>query len=455
MILSASTAAFSKGLNTARGQLNNFMSQVTSVKGALTGFAAAVGVGTAVRAVQQLVSTQMEAIDVTAKVADRLNVTTESLIGLRHAADLAGSSSEGLDDALDKMVKSFGSGNKSVAATVSVLGLQLDKLKNKSPDQAFIDIAEAISKIEDPAKRAKTATDIFGRSGQKLLNTLMLGRGGLEAATEDARKLGLSFSRLDAAKVEAANDAVSRLKAVLVGVGSQIAINIAPGIEGLANHFTDAATAGESMSQRVTKSMITLAKAVVIVADVVHTLHIAWLGLDAAFQKIVVGQLASIDVLLTAYTAMRDAIAGKSAVLGPIDKLRIEIDAARESANAAADAFKKAFEGQTPSERLKDFIAGLESTAMATDAARKRWEEYKKSIEQAKAAAAGVGSTPAIERGTAAALTAELSQQKRGPDPFKNFDRYFLTQEQMDRQMIDLQRQQLLEIKKKPKVARF
>src|SRR3990167_7215683 len=102
--LSAGVATLGKQFNKAAGQATSFagtvgsafgkiggagsglVSSLFSVRGALTalGGAAAVAWGA------KLFHESMDAIDVSAKAADGLGITTEAITGLQHAANLAG-----------------------------------------------------------------------------------------------------------------------------------------------------------------------------------------------------------------------------------------------------------------------------------------------------------------------------------------------------------------------------
>ncbi|MGN6370968.1 MAG: hypothetical protein ACTHN5_22155 [Phycisphaerae bacterium] len=207
----------------------------TVVSGALAGLGATLGGALAV-------GEQFKAIDATAKLSDRLGVATESLVGMQHAASLAGISGEELTGGFEKMFKTLGTavgGGKEAVATFNALGLSAQALQSESPDQAFKDIADKISNIANPAQRAAAAMDVFGKSGQSLLPLLTTGAAGISAAQADAQKLGMTFSRLDASKVEAANDAVTRMKGLFTGVASKIAIGLAPIIDFTATNFTN------------------------------------------------------------------------------------------------------------------------------------------------------------------------------------------------------------------------
>jgi hypothetical protein len=175
-----------------------------------------------------------ESIDVVGKLADRLGFTTEQLTGLHHAANLAGISSEQLTGALEYMTKSLGKMSEdggAAAASLAEIGLNADSLAAMAPDAAMKLIADKMAAIENPAARAAAVVKIFGKSGQALLPLLSEGAAGIAKAQAEAAKLGLTFSRVDAKRVEEANDAITRLKAVFTGMAQKIAIGIAPIVE--------------------------------------------------------------------------------------------------------------------------------------------------------------------------------------------------------------------------------
>jgi hypothetical protein len=228
-----------KGFASSIGSMGGKLAALTGIGAIVTGGIAALGaaIGSAME-----IKGQFEAIDQLAKLSDRMGIATESFVGLQHAADLSGVSSEELTGGLEKMLKTLGDASdptSTAAESIRALGLDAAALAKQSPDEAFKSIAQNISEIQDPVQRAAAAMDIFGKAGQSLLPVLMTGKDGLNAATEEAAKLGLTFSRIDAAKVEGANDAISRLKATFVGLARTAAIAIAPVVQWGADKLTN------------------------------------------------------------------------------------------------------------------------------------------------------------------------------------------------------------------------
>ncbi len=96
-------------------------------------------------------------------------------------------------------------------------------------------LADALARVENASERVALSQRILGRSGSRLINTLQGGSDALREQVEEAKRLGLAVNRIDAAKVEAANDATTRMRASVQGVINTIAVTMAPAVEGLAD----------------------------------------------------------------------------------------------------------------------------------------------------------------------------------------------------------------------------
>lgn len=175
-----------------------------------------------------------ERIDKVSKTAERLGVATDALMGLRHAAESNGVAAEAFDGHLEKMTSNIGKaaqeGGKA-AEPFARLGLDLKDLADQSPDKSFIQIAEAIGEIKNPAEQSAAAVAIFGKSGQELLNLFKGGAAGIKEAQEEAEAFGLTVSTVDAKTIERTNDNFARLSKIVEGAGNAIAVELAPAVE--------------------------------------------------------------------------------------------------------------------------------------------------------------------------------------------------------------------------------
>lgn len=268
--LKVNAGGFVSGLNKAKAELTNFASGAAKIGGmagaALTGIGGFLGgAGLSV-----LTHRSMEAMDKVSKLSDRLAISTQSLTAFQHAAELTGAGSEAMTKGLEKMIRNIGeaaTGNKTAQESFADLGLSVKDLITMSPDRQFATIADAMNKVENSAVRNKMAIDIFGKSGQGLLNTLALGSKGLADIQVEAEKLGIAFNRVDGAKIEMANDALTRSGRVFTGIGNQIAVGIAPYIKYAADKFTELAVSTGGIGNRIVSAMGDAARAVAWLSD--------------------------------------------------------------------------------------------------------------------------------------------------------------------------------------------
>ena len=194
----------------------------------------------------------MGTIDATAKLSDRLGIATEKLIGLQHAAKISGV--DNINKPLEIFTKRLGEvqmGTGEAERALDALGLTVDELVNKTPDEAIGVVADQISRLKTQSEKAAAANFLFGRSGQQLLNMFEMGSAGIDEYQAKVEALGMTYSRVDAAKVEAANDAIANMRGALQGLVNKGIIQASPYIEALADLMTEAATGGGDFGKAV------------------------------------------------------------------------------------------------------------------------------------------------------------------------------------------------------------
>jgi len=242
LALKTKSKKFNKGLKSARKRLGRFAAGVRSTALGVAKFGAVLGAA-ALAGLAFYVGKAFKAIDATAKLADRLNISTKALTGLQLAANLAGVENEVFNKGLEKMIRNIGEtaklGTGDAKDAFKALGLEVNALNSMSADQQFLTIADAISKMGTQSEKAAVAAKVFGRAGVQLLNVLTQNKKALQDVIKQNERLGGSFSRIDASKVEQANDALTRLGLSLKGLVNRIAIQVAPTIVKMANVLTE------------------------------------------------------------------------------------------------------------------------------------------------------------------------------------------------------------------------
>jgi hypothetical protein len=164
--------------------------------------------------------------------ASRLGVTVDALAQLRFAAQKSDVEVTELDSAFGAFNKQIGLARVKSGKLYSFLGkaspvLRKQVLATKSSEEAFGLMADAIVKVEDPAKRTALAMSVFGGSGEALIPLLARGSKGIDELRK--RHMELAGSQEDAAGAAGQmDDAMIDAQVSLSGVKGAILVGLAP-----------------------------------------------------------------------------------------------------------------------------------------------------------------------------------------------------------------------------------
>jgi hypothetical protein len=198
-------------------------------------------VGVAVAGVFSLVSE----FDDLGDKAEAIGVGVDFLAQMRHAAELSGASVEQLDGGLQGFVKSLGQARAGTGRMAAFLGkvspVLLQQLKaTKSNAEAVDLLADAMAKLEDPAKKAALAQATVGDAA--LAPLLAKGGKGVKALRDEYAKANPDVVKAAEAAAQVA-DAQARLKAATDGVKSALVTGLAPAlkiiVDRLSKFFTE------------------------------------------------------------------------------------------------------------------------------------------------------------------------------------------------------------------------
>jgi len=239
--LDADTSQFESSMQRSLSQTQGF------VKGHEAAFKkvgmAVTAAGAAITAAIGLsIKSYADAGDAAKEMSERTGLSVENIMQLDHAAKLSGTSIDSLEVGMKKAAKVItdaGDGSTSAMEALNKLGLSVDKLIGKKPDEQFNLLATALSNIKDPTERAAAAQEIFGRSGTQLLPMLADGAAGLAKMKQEAVDLGLVMSADAAAKADQFNDSLTILKGSLQGVKNTIGAALIPVLLPLIQKITE------------------------------------------------------------------------------------------------------------------------------------------------------------------------------------------------------------------------
>lgn len=243
--LIARTEKFTKPIRGARAEAKLLGKTLTSLKGVVVGFGATLAAGFTIRGLKQTA----DDIDRISKSARRLNITTESLVGLEHAANLSGVSVGRLQMALERvniLASDARMGDTEALQAFQRIGVGIDQLDRLKADKLLGRIADQINRFPDAADRAGAAAEFFGKkAGPGLLTLLEGGSQGLAAMQADAEKLGLTFNSIEGQKIEAANDALTRAMESVKGLARELTIALGPAVKKVADFLAETTIANK------------------------------------------------------------------------------------------------------------------------------------------------------------------------------------------------------------------
>ena len=251
-------------LQSASRQASGFQSEIASQIPVVNRFAGAsggispawIGAGLAVggamvsfRVAKQVLSEvttavlgQMAEIDKLAKTSTKLGMMPDTLQAIRMAgSELAGMEFNTVDMAMQRMRRRLGEAAKGAGeakAVIKELGLDAKLVSASDPGKAFEMIAEAMSKVDDPAQRLRMSFKLFDSEGVGMVNVLTQGSGVLEEYRAKLEALGQTVTLEDAMGVEAANDAMMEAEMAFSGVFRTLAIELGPAIAVVADNLT-------------------------------------------------------------------------------------------------------------------------------------------------------------------------------------------------------------------------
>jgi hypothetical protein len=185
------------------------------------------------------------------EAAEQIGVTARNLQALQFAATQSGVKMEQLDTGLTKFSQKMGEaaeGSKEMVEALTKLGVKnLDVAGNLRPtEDLLVDVAKAITAIDDPARRSAAAVDFFGKAGTRMLPVLAEIANGMDALGQKADAAGAIIDAKTIKILDDAADSMARMAQVVtaslaVGLGKLITI-----IEGVALAFSRLASSIKS-----------------------------------------------------------------------------------------------------------------------------------------------------------------------------------------------------------------
>jgi len=335
----------------------------TNVKRLTAGVLGLVGV----TGIGALIKMNADAADSNAKLSDKLGVSTERLAGLRFGIGQIVGDAGGFEEALTKASKRLGefnaTGGGAAAVWLKELSLDTRELAKLKPDELFLKYAESVRGLSDRGQQMAAMSALMGDESRKFLGVIDAGPDALEAYAKEAEALGIALNRVDSAKIEAANDAITRSSLVFSGIGTRMAVELAPFFETAANNFADLAVENNGFRDEIINGIETITSSVAYLGDSWLSWKLIWKTLEVGwfdFQSGTIDGLAAID---RGISSVANALPGLNVT--PNDDLQKWAKAGRIELGAAR-AELSAMENQPMSvDRVKNFFDTVRASSQA------------------------------------------------------------------------------------------
>jgi len=193
--------------------------------------------------------------DSQAKAARSIDGTIDGLRALQIAGGDAGLEVGGMTRELQTMTRELakvadGAGGPAADA-LDKLGLSADALGKMDVDQRLAAISDSARRLGMSAGQTSALLQSLGIRNRDFANVIMQGGDAIRAARQEVEDFGLSLDQDAVAKIEMANDAMSRFSFVAESLRNQLAVNVAPALLNAAQRFQDMAKAGGPLQEAV------------------------------------------------------------------------------------------------------------------------------------------------------------------------------------------------------------
>ena len=398
--LVGSAKSASRDLDNAQSGLSNMGMGLVEIGGKLTATATALG-AMGVAAAKEF-GTFAEKVGL---LSDKMGVSQEAVQVWDFALNRVGMTAEDLLPGFKKLstltTQAFG-GDPKALAKLDHIGVSIDQLKGKNPEQIFLTLAGAIASIEDPLVRNAALQEAFGRAGINLVPIMNDVKDGFQTAGKEAKSLGVVMSNSALSSAQQLDDKFDDLGYTMAGFSRTIASTFSGPLREVIDVLTQALGAfnkwWQSLDDGTKKTVTVFAVAFAAAGPIIATIGAFMVAVAAGFGPlmatgaIVVALAASIGAIAVNFTKLKQSVVDTVTSLVEAvkvwlsDKLMAIVAPVQKFADGVLNIFKKLrYEvvggSEVPDmvEEIGDHMRMLDKrmTAPARVAAQGTWQVFR------------------------------------------------------------------------------
>jgi len=332
--------------------------------------AAAVGVS--------MVNSSRQVIDEQAKLSRALGGTSAGMQALARAGGRAGVTTEELQAASQRLNQSLGEamikGGKA-GETLAKLGLNAKDLAQMDIDQRMQAISRSMRDMGLSTQESAYHLRNLGIRQSSMITLMQEGGADLDESRRKIELYGAALSEVDAAKVEAANDAMAEIGIIWQGLSQQFTVQVAPVLTALSELLTGAAEKAGGMDKAAERGFNAIIKgasfAINAVDGVKRVFEVTGAGIIAFYAEI----LANISTRIQNFINTINKIPGINISTDGIDRfVAHSVGVAREARADIDDILTRPMAGTIFEQLVIDAQDAAQKAAEATVEARKSFE---------------------------------------------------------------------------------
>ena len=231
VVFQAFTDKFEKKVDSAGNKAAGFGKKVLA---GVAGFVAA-------RGLVGKFNSQFKELVQLSNTSKELEVSPKFLQGISLATEQLGFSFDKAKDVIREFNIRLGEARTGAGPAVNglkLLGLTIEEFNSLNPEEGFLKVADALSKLEDPQVKLFAAGELFGGAGEDMIGLLNEGEEGLQKFIDKAEELSGPITQEDLEKVKQADVAIKEMGKSLDGLITKIIIEMTPAIESMGDAFT-------------------------------------------------------------------------------------------------------------------------------------------------------------------------------------------------------------------------
>ena len=279
------------------------------------------GIGAVAGALTVLFKKSFDYIDVIGKIASRTGATTDVIQAFQLSAIQSGASIETANKAIQKFAKMVGEGRKGLKTYTDIfdrynVSLMTATGEENSFNEVLFQMMEGMKQSGDIFLRNADLALLFGRAGQELTNTILMGGKAFQLYIEKQKELGLILDGKTISATEAFNDRLSRIGFTFRVIRDALTTAFLPILDEVAESFEttlskiNAIELGKQIAKDIVDGVINSLKAIdelrmnfsrtfKSISNIVNSVTFAFNGLAIAIEasKFIFGKQAG-DIVL-------------------------------------------------------------------------------------------------------------------------------------------------------------